>query len=157
MSFLKDVGKVAGPLIEGVFGLGGAALGAGSQNKATEQQAAATQAALDFQREQAAKAEEAYRQRFMEHQAMRAALLQRYGIDVPGLGDVGPPPGGPPGAVPRSGVQEGVGGGRSGMPPHMADRQGGPPPGGVPPRAGLSLGEMARRPFYDWNSFGRGG
>lgn len=122
-----------------------------AQGKATDAQSAATAEALAFQREQAAKAEEAYKQRYLESQAMRKALLDRYGVEVPGLGEAGAMPpggGGPPGAMPRAAM----GGGPGGMPPNMAQR-GGPPAGGVPPRAGLTLGEMAQRPFYDWNSF----
>lgn len=63
-----------GPAIEGAATVGGALLGARGANRATDAQMAATDQALAFQREQAAKQEAAYKQQWEQWNASRNAL-----------------------------------------------------------------------------------
>lgn len=142
--------------------LGGAALSSRASGKASESQERSTSEALAFEREQAKRAEAAYQQQWMERQAMRSALLKRYGIDVPELSSM-PAPGQTQPQRPFGGLRQGHPGLEQDPAAPGAAPVGGPPqgapPGGMPPRgAGLSLGEMAmKRPFYEWNSFGQRG
>jgi hypothetical protein len=62
--------------------IGGAALASRGQGKATEAGLEANREALQFSREQAARAEDAYRARWDAWNAGRNALLERYGIDI---------------------------------------------------------------------------
>lgn len=95
----------------------GGILGNRAQNKATEAQQRASDAALAYQREQAQR-EEAWKQRaYDQWLAGRQALLQRFGISLPQA--QAPAAGGPMG------------------PPSMSPMGGGMPPG-------MSLGMLAR-------------
>jgi len=76
---LKDI---AGPIIQGVFGIGGAAVGAHSQNKANDASLQANREAIAFQREQEATRKAEYEKSLAIYDQNRRALLSRYGIDI---------------------------------------------------------------------------
>lgn len=101
--FLNPISTVAGA---GISSLGG--------KSAAKTQAKSQQAALDYQRQKDAQARAEWEKAMQIYTANRNALLQRYGLSVPDMGQ----PGGIPGAVPRAGME-------------MA---GGMPPGGAGPQ-----------------------
>jgi len=142
--------------------VGGAAIASRASGKATEAGLEANQEALDYRREQDARAEAAYEEQWRAREADRRLLLQRYGIDVASL-PAAPagPPGGAPGAVPRG--PGGVGPGPTGRIGPGAP-MGRPTPGPVR-GADLSLGELASGPAGSaarpqlgaWNDWARMG
>lgn len=133
---------------------GGAAVSARAQNRATDVQERANQEAMAFQREQAELAEELYRQQWLEREAGRRALLEKYGITLPEV-SAGPPSGPasggpPPGAAPRGGPPPGA------VPPGAIPR-GGPPQGGnigtlAAPQAGGPPAALGS--WNDWTRYG---
>ena len=121
----------------------GGVLGQRGQNKAIDAQAASADKAMAFEREQAAKGEEAYKQQWEQWNASRNALLERYGIDIAppqtaGPGGPGGAPGGPPGGP--GGAQP-----RGAMPPQVAAAK------GINPAQGQNLGQLG-----NWNWEGQG-
>jgi len=94
-----------GPIIGGVASLGGALLGNRAQKKATEASTQANREALAYQKEQEAARRAQWNQAMQIWDQNRRALLQRYGVEVPGA--AGPaaaaPAGMAPGAVPGGG------------------------------------------------------
>lgn len=113
--------------------IGGAVLGSRAANKASDTQAQANSEALQFQREQANKAEQVYKQQWDQWNRQRQALMQRYGIDIAppnmqqGPQGMSPQPTGPQGMAPGKAVAR---------PPMM----GAQPPGGAPTGPGLDPG-----------------
>src|SRR3972149_10570507 len=97
------MGKFAGDIIGGVGTLGGAALQARAQNKATDAASKSTAEALAFSKERLAGGDADYARKMQAWEAGRNALMQRYGIDIaPPMPGGGAPGGGDPqGAVPR--------------------------------------------------------
>jgi len=131
--------------IGAIGALGGGALAARSANKSASTQAASSDKALAFAREQEAakkaqyaEAMKAYQAKWEAWQAQRTALLQRYGVDIappthPAAGGApGAAPGGPTSVPAPSGGYTGRGG------PQVAS--------GVAPAPSPNLGGMALNP-----------
>jgi len=135
--------RAIGPVLEGVGIVGGGALQARAQNRATDAHTASTDKALAYQQGQDEKAEARYAQAWEQWEAGRRELMERYGIDIAppqmpgGPGGPGGAPPGPPGAQPRAMAPQ--------LPPQMADAK------GIDPGQGRSLGELG-----NWNWEGQG-
>lgn len=135
---LKGGLEAAGTLI-------GAKIGAGSADKAAELQAGSTREALEFEREQAAEAEAAYKAAWDDYIARRNWLLSHYGVDA---GPLAMPSGapGPPSGPPQGG------------PPPGAAPQGMPPGEGPMGPRGRSLKDLMASgdysDLYDWRRYG---
>jgi hypothetical protein len=149
-SSTEEGGGMPIPIIAGGIMAGGA-IGKGilesrAANKATEASAAATDKALDFQREQAGLGQDAYQAQWEYWKGLKDALAQHLGIDItpPGMGGGG----GAPPQVATGGVP---GGGVSGGP-------GGPVSGGVPGNLqGANLGQLmgpGQGRWNDWSAMG---
>ena len=141
--------------ISAASGLVGGILQTKAQGKALDAQERANTQAMAFQREQAAKAEEIYKQQWDQWNQGRQALLSRYGITLP-ESSAPQPPGG---AMPRGGPPQGAM--PQGAMPQGAMPQGGPagPPPGVPAGggSGMTLEEIMQRKGGDpfsWQNYG---
>jgi len=159
----KGVGKVlggtlGGPIVSGVFGLGGALLESRQAGRATKASERATEAALAFEREKEASRKASfdaamvdYNKRLAANDALKAALLQRLGFSMP----ISTPPIASTPGVPRS------------LPSIPAGPVRAPmalPPGATPPVAtrlgGRTLGELIQpgpgelSAWNDWSNHG---
>lgn len=90
---------IGSAIVQGVGSLGGAALGGKAAKSAAKTQAATTDKALAFTREQEAQRKAVYDQKMQQWTASRNALLKRYGIDIAPPTPDAPPAG--PQAQPR--------------------------------------------------------
>jgi len=130
----------------------GSAIQSRASGRATEAGLEANQEALDYRREQDARAEAAYEEQWRAREADRRLLLQRYGIDVASLPAA---PAGPPGDAPqtreeagRAAFREAGGGMFRGLPAaaralHEFDTRAGGAPGAVPrPTGGVGPGPV---------------
>ena len=135
---------VTAAIITGGATIGGSIVGGKGQAKAAKIQGQTADRAIAFQREQAAKAEAAYRAQWDQWQASRNELMQRYGIDIappvaPARMERGPTtsPGGPD-VQDDIDIQMNRGGGAPAAVP--------PPAAGGPPAGPGTLGTIATGP-----------
>lgn len=148
------MGKFAGDIIGGVGTLGGAALQARAQNKATEASERATREALAFSKERLAGGDADYARKLAAWEAGRNALMERYGIDI------APPAPMSPGMPVRGGspmdqaVPRGPGG-----PQPAANVMSAPGVGASPmaaqPRQGMTIADMIQAKGADPYSWDR--
>ena len=118
-------------------GLVGGILGNRASGQAQDKQLAANEEAMAYEQEREAQRRQDWEQAMAQYTAGRNALLQRYGVPVPGMGgggQFGAPAGPPPGAVPRGPAQ---------YAPPMGAAPGGAPGASVPISA-IAPGAVSR-------------